>query len=116
MGLTKYPRWRRFPSEEKKDLIVSRLPQMLEEHFPEGVDLRMFKKLKEKTARELVHTMSITIFEKFARQAEHAPSRYICRDNGHRSNVVYEMRIRITGSDTTDATGMTGSAQNCLPD
>ena len=97
MGLTLYPGWRRLLPAEKRDLIMPRLPQMLAEHFPEGVDIRMFRKLKEMAARDLVHMVSTPTFAQFSRQAEYAPSISLYGEDGHRSNVVYEMKICITG-------------------
>ena len=61
----------------------------------------MFQQLKAVAARDLVHVMSTTTFAQFARQAGHTPSRSLYGEDGHRSNVVYEMKIRITGLDTT---------------
>ena len=113
---TLYHEWRSILLKEKKDLIIARLPRSLKTHLYPGVDQKAFKTLQAKTARELLYLMSKNTFDAFLRKLGHTPNRFTYGTAGHGSNVEYKLRMRISSTDITNMTGMTGLPEDSLPD
>ena len=86
---------------------------MLAKILPTGLARKAYQQMKEMKGRDLLYIMSEERFIYFLNQLGNIQKSYQSGIPGNGSNVQYEVRIQITG---TNEVGLSSSPENYMPD